>query len=54
MHPRAVIGALDRDSVVTALDDATQDALEAGVRDIPALRLADGRVLHGDAALDAA
>jgi 2-hydroxychromene-2-carboxylate isomerase len=54
MHPRAVIGALERDSVVAALDDATRDALEHGVRDVPALRLPGGRIVHGDAALDGA
>lgn len=51
MHPRAVLSALDRDSVVAELDAATALAHERGVRDVPALWLPDGTVLHGDAAL---
>jgi len=52
MHPRAVLQALERDSVRRALDDATALAAERGVRDVPALWLPDGTVVHGDAALD--
>jgi 2-hydroxychromene-2-carboxylate isomerase len=48
MHPRAVLQALDRDSVVQALDDATALALQRGVADVPAVWLPDDRVLHGD------
>jgi 2-hydroxychromene-2-carboxylate isomerase len=52
MHPRAVLQALERDAVVRALDDATALAHERGVLDVPAVWIPDGRVLHGDAALD--
>jgi 2-hydroxychromene-2-carboxylate isomerase len=54
MHPRAVLQALERDAVAEALEEATAAALAAGVRDVPALRLPDGTLLHGDAGLDEA
>jgi 2-hydroxychromene-2-carboxylate isomerase len=54
MHPRAVLQALERDSVARQLEQATELARERGVRDVPALWLPDGTVLHGDDALDAA
>jgi 2-hydroxychromene-2-carboxylate isomerase len=53
MHPRAVLQAVEREQVVRALDEATALAAERGVRDVPALWLPEGRVLHGDAALEA-
>jgi 2-hydroxychromene-2-carboxylate isomerase len=53
MHPRAVLQAIERESVVRALDDASALAAERGVCDVPALWLPEGRVLHGDAALEA-
>lgn len=52
LHPRAVQQALGRDAVTRQLDRATQQAAERGVRDVPAVWLPDGRVLHGDRALD--
>ena len=53
MHPRAVLQALERDAVAGALDEATALATEThGVLDVPAVWTPDGRVLHGDAALD--
>jgi 2-hydroxychromene-2-carboxylate isomerase len=53
MHPRAVLQALERDAVTRQLDAATALAAERGVRDVPALWLPDGTLLHGDAGLDA-
>jgi 2-hydroxychromene-2-carboxylate isomerase len=53
MHPRAVLQALERDAVSRQLDEATAVAAQRGVRDVPAVWLPDGRVLHGDVALDA-
>ena len=52
MHPRAVLAALDRDSVVGQLDEATALAVQRGVRDVPAVWLPGGTVHHGDEALD--
>jgi len=53
MHPRAVLQALERESVVRQLDEATAVAAERGVRDVPAVWLPDGTIHHGDDALDA-
>jgi 2-hydroxychromene-2-carboxylate isomerase len=53
MHPRAVLQALERDAIGRVLDEATEQALARGVTDVPALWIPDGRVLTGDAALDA-
>jgi 2-hydroxychromene-2-carboxylate isomerase len=52
MHPRAILKAASTQSIAAALDDATELAQERGVRDVPALWLPDGRVFHGDDALD--
>ena len=52
MHPRAVLQALERESVVRALDTATALAQERGIGDVPAVWMPDGQVLAGDAALD--
>jgi 2-hydroxychromene-2-carboxylate isomerase len=38
MHPRAVLQALERDSIQRALDEATAQAAAAGVTEVPALR----------------
>jgi 2-hydroxychromene-2-carboxylate isomerase len=54
MHPRAVIGALERDAITRALDDATAEALARGVTQVPTVWLPDGKLLEGDAALDKA
>ncbi len=54
MHPRAVTKAAGLDSVAQALVDATALAAQRGVRDVPAVWLPDGRVFHGDDALDGA
>jgi 2-hydroxychromene-2-carboxylate isomerase len=54
MHPTAVLKAVDTRGVLEKLDAATALAIERGVRDVPALWLPDGRVLHGEAALDEA
>ena len=37
LHPRAVVQALERESVARALEDATALAVERGVRDVPAV-----------------
>jgi len=52
MHPRAILKAASLQSIATALEDATTLAAERGVRDVPALWLPDGRVFHGEHALD--
>jgi 2-hydroxychromene-2-carboxylate isomerase len=52
MHPRAVLQALERESVVQRLDEATALAQQRGILDVPAVWSPDGRVLAGDAALD--
>ncbi|WP_205696052.1 DsbA family protein [Conexibacter sp. SYSU D00693] len=52
MHPRALLQAVERDAIVARLDAATELAAQRGVRDVPAIWLPDGRVLHGDAALE--
>ena len=55
MHPRAVTRIAELDAVARALADATALAAQRGVRDVPAVWLADeGRVFHGDDALDGA
>jgi 2-hydroxychromene-2-carboxylate isomerase len=54
LHPAAVLKAVETRGVREALDAATALARERGVRDVPALWLPDGRVLHGEAALDEA
>ena len=54
MHPNAVTRAAGLASVARALDDATALAAARGVRDVPAVWLPDGRVLHGDDAIDGA
>ena len=52
MHPAAVLKAAAMRSIASALEQATARAALAGVRDVPAVRLPDGRVFHGDEALD--
>ena len=52
LHPRAVAQGAALDSVARALDEATGLAAARGVRDVPAVWLPDGRVFHGDDALD--
>jgi 2-hydroxychromene-2-carboxylate isomerase len=54
IHPRAVSKGAELTSVARALDEATARAAQRGVRDVPAVWLADGRVFHGDEALDGA
>jgi 2-hydroxychromene-2-carboxylate isomerase len=54
MHPRAVLKGAQLRSVATALERATAQAALRGVHDVPALSLPDGRVFHGDDALDGA
>ena len=54
IHPRAVTKGAGMASVARALDEATALATRRGVRDVPAVWLADGRVFHGDDALDGA
>ena len=54
LHPKAVAKGAGLASVGRALADATALAAARGVRDVPAVWLPDGRVFHGDAALDGA
>ena len=54
LHPRAVTQAAARGSVAQALGEATALAVQRGVRDVPAVWLPDGRIFHGDDALDGA
>lgn len=54
IHPRAVTKATAMSSIARSLEEATALAAERGVRDVPAVWLADGRVFHGDDALDGA
>lgn len=53
MHPAAVLKAVELRSVRDALARATAGAVEAGVRDVPAI-VVGAQVFHGDAALPAA
>ena len=52
MHPSAVLKGVDLRGTVDALDRATALAIRRGVRDVPAVWLPDGRVIHGEAALE--
>jgi 2-hydroxychromene-2-carboxylate isomerase len=52
MHPRAVLKGAAMRSIAGALEQATALAERRGVRDVPALWLPDGRVFHGEDALD--
>jgi 2-hydroxychromene-2-carboxylate isomerase len=54
LHPKAVAKGAALASVTRALQDATALAEQRGVRDVPAVWLPDGRVFHGDDALDVA
>ncbi|MDO9407603.1 DsbA family protein [Patulibacter sp.] len=53
MHPRAIVQAFGRPVIAAALDDATDRAIAAGVRRVPAIWTGD-RVFHGDAGVDEA
>jgi 2-hydroxychromene-2-carboxylate isomerase len=53
MHPTAVLGALRLTSVQRALEEATERAVAAGVRRLPALTVGDA-VYEGDGGLDVA
>jgi 2-hydroxychromene-2-carboxylate isomerase len=52
MHPRAVLQAIERESVGRRLEEAGEDARARGVRDVPAVWRPDGLIVHGDAGLD--
>lgn len=54
MHPAAVRKGAELRTVRDALRTATADAAARGVRDVPAVATADGRVFHGDAQLERA
>jgi len=54
MHPAAVLKSACLRSIAARLDDATALAAARGVRDVPAVWLADGEVFHGDEALEQA
>jgi 2-hydroxychromene-2-carboxylate isomerase len=52
MHPRAILKGASLASIAAALEEATALAEQRGIRDVPALWLPDGRVFHGEDALD--
>jgi 2-hydroxychromene-2-carboxylate isomerase len=52
MHPAATLKAIEMRGVRAALDQATATAIDRGVRDVPAIWLPDGRVFHGEAAVE--
>jgi pyruvate dehydrogenase E1 component alpha subunit len=54
MHPAAVLKGAGLRSIAARLDEATALAARRGVRDVPAVWLPDGTVLHGDEALERA
>jgi 2-hydroxychromene-2-carboxylate isomerase len=53
IHPRAMLAAVDRDSVKAALRETTERAGDLGVRGVPAV-VVDGEVYWGDDRLDEA
>jgi 2-hydroxychromene-2-carboxylate isomerase len=54
MHPAAVLKGAGLRTVRDGLRAATAAAAERGVRDVPAVVAADGRVFHGDVELERA
>jgi len=54
MHPAAVLRGAELRTVRDGLRAATADAVARGVRDVPAVVTADGRVFHGDTELERA
>jgi 2-hydroxychromene-2-carboxylate isomerase len=54
MHPAAVLKGAELRTVRDGLRQATTDAVARGVRDVPAVVTADGRVFHGDVELERA
>ena len=53
MHPRAVLSAVERDSVKRALREATERAGDLGVRGVPSV-VVGGQVFWGDDRLEEA
>lgn len=53
LHPRALSGAIARDSIREALDAETMAAADASVRTVPAIEI-EGHVSHGLAEIGAA
>jgi 2-hydroxychromene-2-carboxylate isomerase len=53
MHPAAIEKGAGRESMRRRLQEATEDAADAGVHEVPAVRVGD-RVFHGDRELEAA
>jgi 2-hydroxychromene-2-carboxylate isomerase len=53
MHPTAILKAISTRAISDALGQATQRAREVGVRELPALQVAD-RIFTGETALDRA
>ena len=54
MHPAAVVKGAELGSIARRLDEATAAAATAGVLDVPAIVMPNGRVFHGDRELEAA
>jgi 2-hydroxychromene-2-carboxylate isomerase len=53
IHPRALLASTERDSVKSALREATERAGDLGVRGVPSVRVA-GEVFWGDDRLEEA
>jgi 2-hydroxychromene-2-carboxylate isomerase len=53
MHPAALLKGAELGSIATRLEQATAEAVAAGVLDVPAVAI-DGRVFHGDRELERA
>lgn len=51
LHPSALLRALELKATATALDAATAEAVAAGVRRVPAIRVG-AQVFHGDAGIE--
>ena len=52
IHPRALLKGARQRSVRDELQRATEQAIASGVKDVPAIALPDGRVVHGERRLD--
>ena len=54
LHPKALLAALERDSIKTRLREATEDAIERGVPGVPTVRVGDELFWGDDRLEDAA
>lgn len=51
MHPRALLSAARQNNIREELERATEQAIAAGIKDVPAVTM-DGRTVHGERSLD--